>query len=256
MALLLVALLPATAGCGAAQREAASETTSTYEIVVSAEWGPTPDVGTALPSEMCFVAVRNYELGLMVQENGSPGLCEQLEGYLPRGAGRAGWPIPETGNEDEDTPNLECAVGGSGVRVEVLTWNRDSTTLFGTDVCETMIRDGWELQPLFEFGDEEPMPGTCFVATARYEVELAGETERGQELCEEVARSHLPAPIVHRSMPVAEADAMGNTVCEAARRGDRMKLISMPADRGAIDLDAVCDSLEQDGWKVVRWGRP
>jgi hypothetical protein len=46
---------------------------------------------------------------------------------------------------------------------------------------------------------------------------------------------------------------MGDTVCEGSRRGDRMKLISMPADRGAIDLDAVCDSLEKAGWNVVRW---
>ena len=140
--------------------------------------------------------------------------------------------------------------------MEVLTWNRDPTPLFGTDVCETMVRDGWELQPLFEFDGEQPLPGTCFVATARYEIELAGETDRGQSLCEDVAREHLRAPIVHRSMPAAEPDAMGDTVCEASRRGDRMKLISMPADSGATDLDAVCGSLEQDGWKVVRWERP
>jgi hypothetical protein len=251
-ALLLVALLAAAAGCGGAQREAASVVSSTYELVLTRE-PPPPDPGAPLPAEMCFVAVRNHELALFVEEGGNPALCEQLAAYLPRGAGRAGWPVPVTGNEEEDTPTLECAVAGFGVRVEVLTWTRDSTALFGTDVCEEMIQDGWGLQPLHEFFNELPS-GTCFVATARYEVALAGETQGGHEPCEEVARTHLPAPIVYRSLPAADADAMGETVCEASRRGDRMKVISMPVDRGSIDFDAVCDSLEKDGWKVVRWG--
>jgi hypothetical protein len=30
----------------------------------------------------------------------------------------------------------------------------------------------------------------------------------------------------------------------------------MPADRGAIDLLAVCAALERDGWKALRWDRP
>jgi hypothetical protein len=254
--LSLFVLLALATGCGAVESSARSGTTTENEVVVRVEPAPAPDPGEPLPSDVCFVAVRNYELALVVDEGATPSLCERLAGYLPSGAGRGDWPAPLTGDEDQDTPTLECAVGGEGVRVEVLVWNRDSTPLFGTDVCEAMILDDWELQPLSELGGEDLQPGTCFVATAHYEVELAGETERGQSLCEDLAESYLRAPIVHRSPPVAEADAMGETVCEAWHKADHVRLISMPADRGAIDLLAVCDALERDGWKALRWDHP
>jgi len=118
--LSLFMLLALATGCGAVESSARSGTTTENEVAVRVEPAPAPDPGAPLPSDVCFVAVRNYELALVVDEGATPSLCERLAGYLPRGAGRGDWPLPLTGDEDRDTPTLECAVGGEGVRVEVL----------------------------------------------------------------------------------------------------------------------------------------
>jgi hypothetical protein len=249
----------AVAGCGSAERQPAAETAPADEIVARIEPAPPADPNAPLPPGACLEATAGYGLALVVDGGASPALCERIARFLPARAGRAAWPLPASHHEDESTPTLECAVARDGVRVEVLTWPvEESGPRDPYDICAEMVRGGWELQPLFPLGEEvggaDAESGTCFVATRRYEVALAGETERGQALCEELATRHLPAPIAHRAIPVANVEALGDTVCEASRSGERVRIVSLPGDRRAVDLPAVCDSLEGAGWKVVRWG--
>jgi len=257
IALLLLGLLCGTAGCGEQQGDAASETTSD-EVVLSVSMAPEADPNAPLPPGACFEAVAGYTLALMA-DGAPPGLCERIARFLPPDAGRASWPMPASHHKDENTPTLHCAVAQDSVRVEVLTWPVGERNASPHGICADMVRSGWELQPLFPLGEElggaDAEPGTCFVATKRYEVALAGETERGQPLCEELAARHLPAPIAHRAIATAYPEALGDPVCEASRAADHVYVVSMPGDRGAVDLPAVCDSLERAGWDVNRYER-
>ena len=245
----------AVAGCGSADRQPAADTPPEDELVISIAPAPPADPSAPLPPGACFEATAGYALALVVDGGAPPRYCERLARFLPRDAGRATWPMPARLQDDDSTPTLECAVAREGVRVEVLTWPVEERVPDPYEICEEMIHSGWELQPLFPLGEElgsDAESGTCFVATERYEVALTGETERGQSLCEEVAVRHLPAPIARLAVPAAYPDALGDTICDASRSGDRVRVVSMPGDRGAVDLTAVCDSLEHSSWKVVR----
>lgn len=255
--LALLATLCGAAGCGEQQGDAAPETTR-GEVVFSVSMAPEADPNAPLPPGACFEAAAGYTLALVVHGGAPPGFCERLARFLPPDAGHAAWPMPPSHHQDENTPTLECTVARDRVRVEVLTWPLEESGPDPYEICRDMVRSGWEVQPLFhlgEVGGPDAEPGTCFVATERYEVALTGETERGQALCEEVAKRHLPATIAHRAIPAAYPDSLGDTVCEASRAGDRLQLVSMPGDRGAVDLPAVCDSLERAGWDVNRYER-
>ena len=252
--LAVVALFAvALTGCG--HDEAATpQTTTTYRVLAA----PPPihaDLGPLVPgSGSCFTAVENYAVALVVEAGAPAGVCTQLDGYLPRDAGRAGWPVPETGDEEQDTPTLECAVGRDDLRVEALSWNRGPSRVDPYDICRRMVVDGWELRPQVELGGADAPYGSCFVATARYEVAITGTTDRGQPLCDELGRKYLPA-VATRSVPAAYPDRLGDPVCEATRREERVLVVRMPGDRGAVDLRAICDSLDSDGWNVAMFSR-
>jgi hypothetical protein len=255
---MLAIAMTLLSGCGA--EEPAAEADADGEIVVSVSTPPEADPNAPLPPGTCFEAVADYTLALTVHGGAPPGLCERIARFLPPEAGHAGWPMPASHHLDENTPTIECAVARETVRVEVLTWPVEQTGPRADpyDVCREMIHSGWVLQPLFPLGEElgsDADSGTCFVATERYEVALTGETKRGQPMCEQLAAEHLPAPIGRRAIPTAYPEMLGDPVCEAWRAGERVYVVSMPGDRGAIDLPSVCASLERDGWDVNRYTR-
>ena len=251
--LFFVALV--VAGCGSSEREAGSDgTRERVEIsVVAAD----PEPEGPLPPGMCFVATRNLELVITVAERAPAGLCERLAAYLPPAAGRAPWP-PRL--QEDEVLNAGCAVQRDGARIEVGELpDRGDGRLDSLDICDEMVRDAWELKPLVELvGDEEPAPGTCYVASARYELELGAATNRGQTLCEELAELHLTVPVAHRVPPVATDPqylGYGDIACEATRGGDRVQVMHLTDERGTRDAQGACDSLAQGGWKVALWAR-
>lgn len=256
LAFLFLVLL--VGGCGSADSNPGSEgTRERVEIeLVEADL----DLEVPLPPGMCFVATRNLELVITVPEGAPPGLCERLAAYLPARAGRAAWPPEFHGDE---ALNAGCAFRSEGARIEVSDLpDRGDGRLDASDVCDAMVADGWELQPLIEpyllaEPGEEAVAGTCYVATARYEVELGAATERGQALCDELADHHLRAPVAYRAPPVATDPqylGYGDVACEATHAGDRVQVMHLTGERGGHEAERVCDSLERDGWKVARWG--
>jgi hypothetical protein len=256
LAVVFVALI--VSGCGSAEPKTGSE--GTQERVEISIVEPETELDGPLPSGMCFVATRDLETVITVHEGAPPGLCERLAGYLPAGAGRAAWPPEFHGDE---ALNAGCAFRSEGARIEVSDLpDRGDGRLDALDVCDAMIADGWELQPLLDpslLGElgEEAAAGTCYVAIARYEVELGAATNRGQALCEQLAEKHLPVPVAHRAPPVATDPqylGYGNVACEATRAGDRVQVMHLTAERGTHEAEGVCDSLERDGWKVAHWG--
>jgi hypothetical protein len=249
--LLGIAFVALLSGCGQADESATPQTSTTY--VLRAVVSPPSANPGPLPAGACFEATANYGVALLVEEEAPAGLCAQLDGYLPREAGRAEWPLPETGDEGQDTPSLECAVGRKGVRVEALSWQRGPSRVDPYDVCRRMVEDGWELRPQVEPAEADAPYGTCFVATDRYEVAITGMTERGQPLCDDLAEKYLPV-IAYRAVPAADPDALGDARCEATRGQEVVRVVSMPGDRGKVDLRAICGALEGDGWNVSLWG--
>jgi hypothetical protein len=253
LGVLLVVL--AVSGCGSAEPDAGSKGTLEISVVE-----PETELDGPLPAGMCFVATRNLELVITVPEGAPPGLCERVAAYLPARAGRAAWPPEFHGDE---ALNAGCAFRSEGARIEVSDLpDRGDGRVDASDICDAMIADGWELQPLLDpslLGEagEEAAAGTCYVATARYEVELGAATNRGQPLCEQLAEKHLPVPVAHRAPPVATDPqylGYGNVACEATRAGDRVQVMHLTAERGTHEAKGVCDSLERDGWKVADWG--
>jgi hypothetical protein len=254
--LAVVFVVLAVSGCGSAARDAGSEGTQ-ERIEISVVEADT-ELDGPLPPGTCFVATRALEIVITVPEGAPPGLCERLAAYLPARAGRAAWPPEFHGDE---ALNAGCAFRSDGARIEVSDLpDRGDGRLHAFDVCDAMVRDGWELQPLVDLpgeSGEEPAAGTCYVATARYELELGAATNRGQALCDELADHHLRAPVAYRAPPVATDPqylGYGDVACEATHAGDRVQVMHLTAERGAHEAEEVCDSLERDGWKVTRWG--
>ena len=109
----------------------------------------------------------------------------------------------------------------------------------------------------WEFDRETGIPGGggCFVATAHFEVELAG-IEAPQRLCDSLADGYLSAPVAYRTLPVPDdPELLADVVCEASRDGKHVKLLRTPGVSKTIDAGQACDAFERDGWNVVRWGR-
>ena len=164
------------------------------------------------------------------------------------------------GSESDQEWSLYCRLRRDGRVVEVTRapGAPDDTDPL-VDECAAMIRDGWELLPLdemWEFDGETGIPGGggCFVATARFEVELAG-VEAPQRLCDSLADGYLPAPVAYRTLPGPDdPELLADVVCEASSDGKHVKLLRTPGVPKTIDAGEICDAFERDGWNVVRWG--
>jgi hypothetical protein len=162
------------------------------------------------------------------------------------------------GAESDQEWSLYCRLRRDGRVVEVVRSAGAPDDPDPLDECAAKIRDGWELLPLdelWELDGETGIPGGggCFVATARFELELAG-IEEPQRLCDSLADVLLP-PVVYRTLPVPDdPELLADVVCEASRDGQQVKLLRTPGVTKTIDADAICDTLERDSWTVRRWG--
>ena len=163
------------------------------------------------------------------------------------------------GTESDQEWSLYCRLRRDGHIVEVTRPPDSPAEPDPLDDCAAMVRDGWELLPLDEMWEDDgevgiPGGGGCFVATARFEVELAGIGEP-QRLCDSLADGLLPAPVAYRTLPVPDdPELLADVVCEASDSGKQVKLLRTPGVRKTIDAVAICDALERDGWLVLRWG--
>jgi hypothetical protein len=159
----------------------------------------------------------------------------------------------------ELTTILHCRLQRNGKVVTVETAQEAPEEPDPLDRCEAMVRDGWELLPLDELweldGDDGiPGGGGCFVATARFEVEVEG-LEQPQRVCDSVADAYLPAPVAYRTLPVPDdPELLADVVCEASRDDRAVRLLRTPGVPETIDTVAVCDAFQRDGWTVVRRG--
>lgn len=166
-------------------------------------------------------------------------------------------PAP-AGAESDQEWSLFCRLRRDGRVVEVVRAPDAPDEPDPLDECAARVRDGWELLPVDELWQSDggtgiPGGGGCFVATARFEVELAG-IEEPQRLCDSLAERYLPAPLAYRTLPVPDdPELLADVVCEASRDGKHVKLLFTPGVPKTIDAGAVCDALERDGWKVVPW---
>jgi hypothetical protein len=163
------------------------------------------------------------------------------------------------GAESDQEWSLYCRLRRDGRDVEVTRASGAPDDPDPLDECAAMIRDGWELLPLdelWELDGETGIPGGggCFVATAGFEVELAG-IEEPQGLCDSLADRYLPAPVAYRTLPVPDdPELLADVVCGAFRDGKHVKLLRTPGVPKTIDAGEICDAFERDGWNVVRWG--
>jgi hypothetical protein len=161
--------------------------------------------------------------------------------------------------ESDQEWSLYCRLRRDGQVVEVVRAPGAPDEPDALDECAARIRDGWELLPIdemWELDGETGIPGGggCFVATAHFELELAG-IEQPQRLCESLADRYLSAPVVYRAVPTpGDPDLLSNPVCEASRRDERVQLLRTPGVPKTIGAAAICDALERDGWSVLRWG--
>jgi hypothetical protein len=174
-----------------------------------------------------------------------------LKQYLPEEAAAEDRPLPSW----DDATSLHCAASRDGVRLEVLTTPAE-TDVDPYRVCEALIADGWTLRPLEEGFPETPFsetfPGECFAATARFEIELLGESKRGQSFCDELAGRYLDEEIRFRAPPVPDEGALGTVVCEARRRAESVLVVHIAADRRP-ELERMCHALAEDGLVVTSW---
>jgi hypothetical protein len=159
----------------------------------------------------------------------------------------------------EVTTILHCRLQRNGKVVTVETAPEAPEEPDPLDRCQAMVRDGWELLPLDELWELDgdvgiPGGGGCFVATARFEVEVEG-LEQPQRVCDSVADAYLPAPVAYRTLPVPDdPELLADVVCEASRDDRAVRLLRTPGVPERIDTAPVCDALQRDGWTVVRWG--
>jgi hypothetical protein len=244
-AIAVALLLIVAAACGSEERAPSGETTAgrvEIEIVrpeqAEPEWPP--------PEGACFVATARFEVMLTVEEGAPPGLCKDLAAYLPKGAGRAsGWPAAST------TPAVVCDVAHDGAHVDVDEIQHDGL-IDALDVCEEMVRDGWELRPLDEsFGAPlaEEQNGVCFAATAHFALEVYGMSSRGQVFCDELANRHFDDPIVFRTLPVPDNPALlADAACELVRGEEHIRILTFHGPRAAAER--ICASLEREGWRL------
>ena len=209
-----------------------------------------PDA-TVAPSEACLAASADY--GLLLLADAVPGspVCGRLKRYLPESAAPDDKPLPHW----DDATSLHCATRHGGIRIEVMTTPLE-TDVDPYRVCEALLEDGWELRPLDEGFPETPLsetfPDECFAATARFEIELIGESRRGQPFCEEIAETYLSEAIRFRAPPVPDEGALGTVVCEARRRAESALVVHVTPDRRP-ELKRVCEALAEDGWIVTSW---
>jgi hypothetical protein len=163
------------------------------------------------------------------------------------------------GAESDQDWGLYCRLLRDGRVVEVVRAAGAPADPDPLDECAGKIRDGWELLPVDEMWEVDgetgiPGGGGCFVATARFEIELAG-IEEPQRLCDSLAEGYLPAPVAYRTLPVPDdPELLADVVCEASRGGKQVKLLRTPGVPRTIDAGLICDTLERDGWTVQRWG--
>jgi hypothetical protein len=202
--------------------------------------------------DACLAATADY--GLLLVADAAPGapFCGRLARYLPGEAAPDDKALPRW----DDATSLHCAAARDRVRVEVLTTPVETDT-DPYAVCETLLKDGWELRPLDEGFPETPFSeafrGECYVATARFERALVGESSRGQPFCDELADRYLSEPIRFRTPPVPDdPPGLGSVVCEARRRMESVRVARITEGRGA-ELERVCDALAEDGWTVTSW---
>jgi len=164
-----------------------------------------------------------------------------------------------TGAESDQEWSLYCRLRRDGQVVEVVGAPDAPDEPDALDECAARISDGWELLPIDEMWEDDgetgiPGGGGCFVATARFEVELAG-MEEPQPLCDSLAERYLPAQVAYRTLPVPDdPELLADVVCEALRDDQEVRLLRTPGVPRTIDTAGVCDALDQDGWTVVRWG--
>jgi hypothetical protein len=162
------------------------------------------------------------------------------------------------GAESDQEWSLYCRLRRDGRVVEVVRAPDARDEPDPLDECAARVRDGWELLPVDELWESDgetgiPGDGGCFVATARFELEVEG-LEQPQRVCDSVAERYLPVPVAYRTLPVPDdPELLADVVCDASRDGMKVKLLRTPGVPKTIDAGAVCDTLERDGWKVVPW---
>lgn len=147
--LVLVAIsLLAMAGCrgGNDRDHRAGGDSSTYSVVLEAA---KPDWDAPLPSSICYVASRNYEVTITGRSEQRHGLCERLAAtYFPHEP-RLRWPPPYLRDPDK-APSVVCVLSHSAERIEIDYGPADSGRLDADSICEALVARGWKQRPAWE----------------------------------------------------------------------------------------------------------